>query len=517
MYKNIKYFAALAFLLLACHLSVLAQAQKSDKHLSAVFSYSSFYQSGTGPYIETYVSFDAWNLVFVPSDGKFQASVEMIITAERNDTIAVVKKYDLKSPKIDSPDHDHFNFIDMQRFALPRGIYNLTISLRDKNSSDSPTVVREQVALYYDSKRPALSSVQLMANVKPTATPNILSRGGYDMEPYVNDFLPEQVSQLNFYCELYNIDRELRDPNVYVVSFIEMQETGSVLEYTQTTHRMDRDSIIPIFGSIDITQLASGNYNLVVEIRNKSNDMLLFKRLPFFRSNPTASASGNQTPVEFTFASKLTNEAELNDYVEALYPLANELERRTIYSLIKAPGLEAKQKFLYNFWLRRDPLDPESLWNDYRKRIEYVNANFAWINTKGYQTDRGRVYLQYGPPDYVRDEKNFVSSRGMGSGVSIIRDSDPSKQVVGLDDQARSGIGQIFYLPYQLWRYNTLPGDDANRCFLFWDQFRSNQYQLLHSNAKGEVRDMYWERRLSQGQLPENAQGEVGDQFNRGH
>ncbi len=487
------------------------------KHLTAVFSYATFYEPSTGSYFETYLSFDAWNLNFVKAGNQYQATVEALITVSLGDSIVLAKKYDLGSPKIASPDANRFNFIDVQRFALANGIYDLKLQIRDKNGDDEPTVVEQQLALYYDAKRPALSSVQMMSNVTPTETPNILSRSGYDMEPYINDFLPEQVGKINFYCELYNINHETRDQYVYAVSFIEAKETGKVLESTQSVKRLERGPIIPIFSTIDIEDLPSGNYNLVVEIRNHDNDIMLYKRLPFFRSNPQVEAKLNQTPVSMTFAGTLNDEAQLNEYIEALAPIANEVERRDIYDIIHRPGIEEKQRFMYRFWVRREPLNPDGAWLEYKQRIDYVNANFTWpradfdgTKTKGIHTDRGRVYLQYGAPDFVRDEKNFVSMRYMGGGVTIqgnnnLQPHDVPKQ------------GQIFYLPYQLWRYNNLPGDNANRCFIFWDEFRSGFYKLLHSNARGEVRDSMWERRLCGQQLEENVVGEVGEQFERGY
>jgi hypothetical protein len=77
--------------------------------------------------------------------------------------------------------------------------------------------------------------------------------------------------------------------------------------------------------------------------------------------------------------------------------------------------------------------------------------------------------------------------------------------------------GHIHYLPYQLWRYNKLDTDDPNRVFIFWDEHRSGYYTLLNSNARGEVQDPGWERRLSRQQLNDNVLGEVGEQFNRGY
>ncbi|MBR3528703.1 MAG: GWxTD domain-containing protein [Bacteroidales bacterium] len=519
MKRILPLFLAIVMALTATAENLGFQGSAQDqKHLTAVFSYATFYHPQTGPYLETYLSFDAWNLNFVKHGDAYQATVEVIITISQKDSIELVKKYNLNSPKIMSLDNSHFNFLDMQRMAIANGIHDMSITLRDLNSNDEPVVIKQQLAFYYDRKHPALSSVQMMSSAKPTTTPNILSRSGYDMEPYVNDFLPEQINQIHYYYEIYNINRETRKPFVYAVSYIEILETGKVLEATQSVQKLATDTLIPFFGSLDIATLPSGNYNLVVELRNESNDIMLYRRVPFFRSNPSVADIVDQTPVSLTFAGQIQNEATLNEYIEALAPIANEMERRDIYDLIRRPGLEEKQLFLYKFWVKRSPIDAESLWRDYRDRIEYVNANFSWPKTKGIHTDRGRVYLQYGPPDFVRDEKNFVSIRYMGGGVNVhtIGDNDnfhvKDLQAAKVDNQ-----GQIFYLPYQLWRYNQIPGDDPNRCFIFWDEFRSGFYKLLNSNAKGEVREAKWEQRLSQQQLNEDLQGEVGDQFERGY
>ncbi len=336
----------------------------------------------------------------------------------------------------------------------------------------------------------------------------------YDMEPFIDDFLPQQIDKINFYYEIYNINNELKNKNVYTTYYIEVQETGRPLDYTQGGARHNVEDFIPVFGTIDISTVPSGNYNLVVEVYNHLKDRLLYKKVPFFRSNPGIVSSNDVSDITATFAGRMNDEYQLTEYIEALYPIANRQERDDLYELIKRNGLEEKQVFLYKFWSRRDSLNPESKWMEYRERVDYVNANFSWPKTKGIHTDRGRVYLQYGPPDYIRDEKNFVSVRYMGGGMNT---GNADGIAIGSGQtNTGSGPGQIHYLPYQLWRYNQLPGDDINRCFIFWDEFRSGFYKLLNSNAKGELRTFDWERVLCHKQLNEGLVGEVGEQFEKG-
>ena len=87
--------------LLAVAMTIASMSIAAEgKHLSALFSYATFYQSGTGSYVETYLSFDAWNLNFVQSsNGGYQATVEVVITASLGDSMVLAKKYDLASPR----------------------------------------------------------------------------------------------------------------------------------------------------------------------------------------------------------------------------------------------------------------------------------------------------------------------------------------------------------------------------------------------------------------------------------
>src|ERR1700719_1400251 len=62
---------------------------------------------------------------------------------------------------------------------------------------------------------------------------------------------------------------------------------------------------------------------------------------------------------------------------------------------------EERQQFIEQFWLRRDPT-PDTEENEYReehyRRIAYANDRFA-SGIPGWRTDRGMVYVKYGPAD----------------------------------------------------------------------------------------------------------------------
>ena len=137
------------------------------------------------------------------------------------------------------------------------------------------------------------------------------------------------------------------------------------------------------------------------------------------------------------------------------------MEREFYENRLKDVPTDQLQRFFYHFWLRRNPSNPEEAWNNYKKRVDQVQSMFGSKQVKGYLTDRGRVYLQYGPPNEVKEV--------------------PSDPVT---------------LPYEIWDYYYL-NNQSNVKFVFYDPvLTGNDYELLHSNMYGEVNNPNWRMHL---------------------
>ena len=65
---------------------------------------------------------------------------------------------------------------------------------------------------------------------------------------------------------------------------------------------------------------------------------------------------------------------------------------------------EEREQFIEAFWQRRNP-DPESAENTFKeehyRRIAYANEHFS-SGIPGWKTDRGRIYIMWGPADEVQ-------------------------------------------------------------------------------------------------------------------
>ncbi|MFN3939718.1 MAG: GWxTD domain-containing protein, partial [Chitinophagales bacterium] len=152
------------------------------------------------------------------------------------------------------------------------------------------------------------------------------------------------------------------------------------------------------------------------------------------------------------------SEEQLDYFLDIIKPRATNSDAKLIESLTPRVDPEMKKKFLYNFWLKRNQLDPYGEWLKYLELVTAVNREFGTPSRPGYRTDRGRVYLQYGPPSDRLQAPNEPNA-----------------------------------YPYEIWFYDTLPDKQTKIGFAFYSTaIATNDYRLLHSNARGEVTDNRW-------------------------
>jgi GWxTD domain-containing protein len=119
---------------------------------------------------------------------------------------------------------------------------------------------------------------------------------------------------------------------------------------------------------------------------------------------------------------------------------------------------EEREQFIENFWLRRDPT-PDTIENETKeehyRRIAYANERFA-SGIPGWKTDRGRIYIMWGPADEVEAHP---------SGGQYQRPYE-------------EGGGSTSTFPFEKWRYRYLEGIGNDVILEFVDQSGSNEYRL---------------------------------------
>ncbi|HEX6851473.1 MAG TPA: GWxTD domain-containing protein [Candidatus Polarisedimenticolaceae bacterium] len=70
---------------------------------------------------------------------------------------------------------------------------------------------------------------------------------------------------------------------------------------------------------------------------------------------------------------------------------------------------DARASFVERFWSRRDPT-PDTWFNEYRQmfwqRVTEANEKFLDSAGPGWKTDRGKIYILYGPPERTQEDTN---------------------------------------------------------------------------------------------------------------
>jgi GWxTD domain-containing protein len=111
----------------------------------------------------------------------------------------------------------------------------------------------------------------------------------------------------------------------------------------------------------------------------------------------------SQPPPRSSSNSPQATRAESSPYEQWPWEVAYIIRPEELAAFRKLTTNEERDKFIEQFWERRNP-NPGSPHNqfreDYYRRIAYANAHFA-SSLPGWKTDRGRIYIMYGPPDEI--------------------------------------------------------------------------------------------------------------------
>ncbi|MFT7612299.1 MAG: GWxTD domain-containing protein [Parvicellaceae bacterium] len=437
-------------------------APESDP-LMAFFDYKNFYAPEQGNYIETYLSFAGHTIEYVKNaNGNPQGEVQVTQIIKQHDSIIDFKKYNLKSPIIKN-DSLILDFVDQKRWKLKPGLYNYDLIITDLNNKENPAIKNSQVLEVHTISKNKLetSDVELLQSFKKSDVFTEWSKSGYEVIPYVSNYFPPSVGKLVYYMEIYGSERALGAENRYIVNqYIEKASTSTRFDNYSRFSKMSTEKVNVVFNSFDIEELPSGSYNLVIEIRDKSNKIVETKRLFFDRLNPVANpdiASLADIDYSNSFAANFISEDSISEAIKCLSPIANDIENSVIQMKLEALEFETKKQFFYNFWTQRYP-DAEEKWNEYLEQVRQVDRLFGTTVKEGYVTDRGRIYLKYGAPNTLTDRPHEPSS-----------------------------------YPYQVWHYYKL-GQFSNRKFIFYlPDLVTNDYEILHSDMRGERQNYRWQ------------------------
>ena len=317
-----------------------------------------------------------------------------------------------------------------------------------------------------------MSSIQLLESYVKATAPNPLTKSGYDLTPYVSGVFPENSTKLKFYTEIYNSKKILGEEQKMLINYyLEAADTKVRLSDYGLFSKQTTSDVNIVLTEFNIEKLPTGNYDLVIEVRDKDNKVEAKQSCFIQRINKPAALSFDDIKslnVSTTFVSRYKSIDTLGYYIRSLRPISGSSEIQFAENQMKGKDLMFMQQYFYNFWKSRNASNPELAWEEYYQDVQKVNKEFGTFSLKGFDTDRGRVFLQYGPPD-IRNKY----------------DVEPSA------------------LPYEIWEYYSLvnkaliltdpDNKQSTKKFIFYNpDLVTNKYTLIHSDARGEINNFRW-------------------------
>ena len=455
--KKIFFLSAICLLMTTVGLA-------QSKAIQSVLSYTTFNIPDEKPYIETAIAFDCSSVVYQQFEpGKFKASVEVQTIFKQGEKVCNFSKIALDSPVISDTTKPGGAFIDQQRFALDNGEYLMEITVKDLNNPKQVPYKSEQtIVIDYPTGTPAVSDILLVDNYSKAIATSEFTKNGYNILPRIYSFYLADAQQLTFYAELYNSNKIYPDGGQYLVNYyIQSYESSAKMKDFDFVKRMDVNQVNVLLNTINLKELPTGNYYLVVEMHDRNNALLASNSVFFQRYNPGCEVHMEDISnmnVLNTFASEINNLDTLREYIRCLNPRCSEAERNYCDNLVKTDDLKTMQQFLYTFWSTRAPLNPKDAWQEYYAHVKMVNASYSTKTKKGYMTDRGYVYLKYGTPDKICEEP-----------------FEPGAY------------------PYEIWHYYEVAGQHNKHCVFMSQDMVTNDYELIHSDIIGEVNNPRWQ------------------------
>ncbi len=334
-------------------------------------------------------------------------------------------------------------------FAAHPGRYTIDVAVTD---SATGRVSRQRAEVEAFSRPPAASDLLLATNVREAVNPDEvpaageIRKGTLVLQASGKPVLTPQQARLGYYLELYPQRAET------VTVFVRIK-TGQGAQVVATSGER-----MPFAagggaarGMIDLAGLPPGDYRL--ELVAGADSVVGSGEFRMTGFETEAALADAATPQD-VFAGM--SEARLDTLYLPLVYLMTAEEQGGYPSLT----LQGKRRWLRLFWEKRDPTagtPRNEAQEDFYARIAEANRRFregGAAEIPGWRTDRGRMFIKYGPPDEVL--------------------SRPQSGAAG---------------PYEVWKYTR----GRPRKYLFLDQTGFGNFALIWTDDRREPSRANWQ------------------------
>ena len=415
-------------------------------------------------YVEVYYSFDVTALKYIESQGVYRSETIISVMFKRSADDSIVARQAWRIPFSVTDTlmlTNSRSYVDVFGFMLKPDVYRIYLVAQDVNSVDG----RDSISFPIDLKQLpqaniSVSDVELASSIisMERDSTNRFYKNTFEVKPNPSKLFGEHQPVLFYYLEAYNLLKNKSEK--YFSKAVVTNAVGKEVVNHEKMKRRVNNSNVEV-GMVKVNALRTGVYTFTYSIIDSVDNSVVSASKKFFIYNPSLPVDTLVSPLglsvdasEYAAMSEeeLDKEFEQSRYVA----MRDETEQ---YGKLK--GVDAKRKAMFDFWISRDedkstPINETKL--EYFRRITVVNNQYKTGFREGWKTDRGRVFVIYGPPDEIERHANETDVK-----------------------------------PYEVWYYNSIQGGVQ---FIFGDRTGFSDYILLHSTHRNELHDEQWRRQI---------------------
>jgi GWxTD domain-containing protein len=393
------------------------------------------------------------------------------------------------------------------KVVVPPGTYTARIILKDLNArkkeilsfirgdyrSGEIELVVESPA--FPSGGISLSDVEFARSLRRIYEGSF-HKSGFEVMPNPHRRYGLLLAELPIYFEVYDL-REAHREDTLLVRYSIINRPGREIYGTENPIDL-RGNVVGSTALFDITSLPAGSYLLSLSLVGREGEVL----------------ARSQRKFDVAWSIYSWGRHEIEALGDLTYIFTHD-EMETFKSL--SPG--DQEGFLRSLWVDIDPspgtVENEALIEHFR-RVKYADQNYASAKNRGALSDRGRLYIKYGPPDDIQSHYSdfeFVKNTRDIRGSSEPVPTDPFSRVglktgssdEGSWDQAvsnadafseQTGGSTVHGKAYEIWTYDG-PGEpvrdlpdrlarSAKMRFVLVDERGFGEYSIVYSTEKHE-------------------------------
>ena len=441
-------------------LCATAWAAGEKGHLDLSLDVAQFLGADSQNYLEIYYSIPEKGAVYTLEKEHYTCDVLMSLEIFQDEAIWTNKTWRITNTLADTANSDNSRqLVDLLRYPIEPGhAYQITLLARDTHTNSLDSIRIEYDSADLAGATMSLSDMQLGNAITPydSSCTEAFRKRFYCIVPNPEFTFGSPNTELFYYFEAYNLQNTIPAQKFRVFTRITDSGGEPLTQVAPVIHERDvKQNMIREIGQFAVADIPSGTYKIEYSITDSTNTILVSKTKLFLVQNPELKPLAPVFSQTMVFLDEFDIK-QLDEEFDKLFAVTSK-DDRTVYNSIKEKA--GKRNFLYQLWSSITPPEFAQV-QDFRIRYmqecQYTETYYSRPGKKGWRTDRGITYLRYGKP------------------------SDIERHTVGKDTK-----------PYEIWHY-----ENIENCvlFVFVDRMGFNQYELIHSNKRGELYDPNWQR-----------------------